>query len=187
MYEIDSNLRLCVAPDELWDSSFSTFILLILFICTARIWNSTHLMVVERMKRESQLPMKYEVLVTQLCLILCDPMECILADFSVNGIFPGKNTGVGCHFLLQGNLPDPGIEVGSCSSWAPEYRLSNCWARAELLWGLWDLPQSGLNPHLLHWQVGSLPLSHKASPASILLRVKMLYLWTYLWTCMYSH
>ena len=26
---------------------------------------------------------------------------------------PGKNTGVGCHFLLQGNLPDPGIEPGS--------------------------------------------------------------------------
>ena len=23
---------------------------------------------------------------------------------------PGKNTGVGCHFLLQGNLPNPGIE-----------------------------------------------------------------------------
>ena len=22
--------------------------------------------------------------------------------------FPDKNTGVGCHFLLQGNLPDPG-------------------------------------------------------------------------------
>ena len=27
--------------------------------------------------------------------------------------FPGKNTGVGCHFLLQENLPDPGIEHGS--------------------------------------------------------------------------
>ena len=26
--------------------------------------------------------------------------------------FPGKNTGVGYHFLLQGNLPDPGIEPG---------------------------------------------------------------------------
>ena len=26
---------------------------------------------------------------------------------------PGKNTGVGCHFLLQGNLPDPGIEPRS--------------------------------------------------------------------------
>ena len=24
--------------------------------------------------------------------------------------FPGKNTGMGCHFLLQGNLSDPGIE-----------------------------------------------------------------------------
>ena len=23
---------------------------------------------------------------------------------------PGKNTGTGCHFLLQGNLPNPGIE-----------------------------------------------------------------------------
>ena len=23
---------------------------------------------------------------------------------------PDKNTGVGCHFLLQGDLPDPGIE-----------------------------------------------------------------------------
>ena len=26
---------------------------------------------------------------------------------------PGKNTGVGCHFLLQGNLPNPGIKPGS--------------------------------------------------------------------------
>ena len=30
--------------------------------------------------------------------------------------FPGKNTGVGCHFLLQGNLPDPGIEPDSLAS-----------------------------------------------------------------------
>jgi len=27
--------------------------------------------------------------------------------------FPGKNTGVGCHFLLQGNLPNPGIKPAS--------------------------------------------------------------------------
>ena len=27
--------------------------------------------------------------------------------------FPGKSTGVGCHFLLQGDLPDPGIEPAS--------------------------------------------------------------------------
>ena len=27
--------------------------------------------------------------------------------------FPGESTGVGCHFLLQGNLPNPGIEFRS--------------------------------------------------------------------------
>ena len=27
--------------------------------------------------------------------------------------FPGKSTGVGCHFLLQGDLPNPGIEPRS--------------------------------------------------------------------------
>ena len=27
--------------------------------------------------------------------------------------YPGKNTGVGCHFLLQGNLSDPGIKLAS--------------------------------------------------------------------------
>ena len=30
--------------------------------------------------------------------------------------FPGKNTGVGCHGLLQGNLPNPGIEPTSVVS-----------------------------------------------------------------------
>ena len=33
---------------------------------------------------------------------LCYPMEHGLPGFSSHGIFPGKNTGVGCHFLLQG-------------------------------------------------------------------------------------
>ena len=29
---------------------------------------------------------------------------------------PGKNIGVGCHALLQGNLPDPGMEPVSLTS-----------------------------------------------------------------------
>ena len=38
----------------------------------------------------------------QSCLTLCDPMDCSLPGFSVHGFdFPGKNTGVGCHFLLH--------------------------------------------------------------------------------------
>ena len=46
-----------------------------------------------------------KVLVVWSCLTLCDPMGCIfcLRDF------PGKNTGVGCHFLLQGISPIQGF------------------------------------------------------------------------------
>ena len=42
----------------------------------------------------------YVCLVTQLCLILHDPMDCSPPDSSVRGMFPGKSTGVGCHCLL---------------------------------------------------------------------------------------
>ena len=38
----------------------------------------------------------------QSCLTLCDPTDCILPDFSVHRSSPGKNTGVGCHALLEG-------------------------------------------------------------------------------------
>ena len=51
--------------------------------------------------------------VAQSCPTLCDPMDCSLPRFSVHGIFPGKNTGVGCHFLLQRIFPtqrsNPGL------------------------------------------------------------------------------
>ena len=45
---------------------------------------------------------KVKVLVAQLCLTLCNPMDCSLPGFSVHGDSPGKNTGVGCQALLQG-------------------------------------------------------------------------------------
>ena len=51
----------------------------------------------------------------QSCLILCDPMDCILPGSCVHGI-PGKNTGMGCHGLLKGNLPDRGIKPASLTS-----------------------------------------------------------------------
>ena len=37
----------------------------------------------------------------QLCLTLCDPRDCSLPGSYVPWISPGKNTGVGCHFLFQ--------------------------------------------------------------------------------------
>ena len=36
------------------------------------------------------------------CPTLCNPIDCSLTDSSVRGDSPGKNTGVGCHALLQG-------------------------------------------------------------------------------------
>ena len=47
--------------------------------------------------------------VAQSCPTLCDPMDCSLPSFSVHGIFPGKNTGMGCHFLLQEIFPTQGL------------------------------------------------------------------------------
>ena len=35
----------------------------------------------------------------------CDPMDYSAPDASVHGGFPGENSGVSCHFLLQGIFP----------------------------------------------------------------------------------
>ena len=66
------------------------------------------------------------------CPTLCDHMDCSLPGSFVRGDSPGKDTGVGCHALLQGIF----------------------------------LIQ-GSNPHLshlVHWQVGSLPLEPLGKP-----------------------
>ena len=44
---------------------------------------------------------------------LCNPMDCSPPGSSVHGDSPGKNTRVGCHALLQGNLPNTGFEPRS--------------------------------------------------------------------------
>ena len=40
-------------------------------------------------------------LVPQSCPTLCDRMDCSLPGSSDHGDSPGKNTGVGCHVLLE--------------------------------------------------------------------------------------
>ena len=41
-------------------------------------------------------------LVAQVCLTLCNPMDCTLPGFSIHGDSPSKNAGMGRHALLQG-------------------------------------------------------------------------------------
>ena len=51
-------------------------------------------------------------LVTQLCLILCAPWNIAhQVRFLCPCDFPGKNTGVGCHFLLQGIFLTQGLNL----------------------------------------------------------------------------
>ena len=49
-------------------------------------------------------------LLVQSCQTLCDPMDPTRP--SVHGDSPGKNTGVGCHALLQGIFPTQGSNLG---------------------------------------------------------------------------
>ena len=48
---------------------------------------------------------KVKVLVAQLCLTLCDPMDCPWNSL-------GRNTGVACHSLRQGIFPTQGLNSG---------------------------------------------------------------------------
>ena len=50
-------------------------------------------------------------LVTQSCLTL-RPIGCSPPGLSVHGASPDKNTGVGCHALLQGIFPIQGLNLG---------------------------------------------------------------------------
>ena len=56
----------------------------------------------------------FPVLVAQSCLTL-QPHELKPVGLLCPWVFPGKNAGVGCHFLLQGILPDRGIKPRSCA------------------------------------------------------------------------
>ena len=71
------------------------------------------------------------MIVTQSCLILCDPIDCNPPGFSVHQNSPGKNTGVGCHAMAcskRSFTPRDHIWV----SWIAG-RLFTIWATREAL------------------------------------------------------
>ena len=47
----------------------------------------------------------------QSCPTLCDPIDCSPPGSSVHGDSLGKNTGVGCHALLQKIFPTQGLNL----------------------------------------------------------------------------
>ena len=69
-----------------------------------------------------------------------------------------------CLLLFRAWAPGAGASVGAarglriCGS-----RALYCGARAQLLWGVWDLPGPEMEPSSPHWQVGSYPPCHQGS------------------------
>ena len=51
-------------------------------------------------------------LVAQLCLTLCDSMDCSPPSSPIHGDSPGKNSGMGCYALLQGIFLTQGLNPG---------------------------------------------------------------------------
>ena len=104
----------------------------------------------------------------QLCLTFFNPMNCSLPGSSVHEDFPAKNTGVGCHALLQGIFPTQGSNPGlpycgqilyqlsykgsPCIGWRSELSkgktLSQCvtWGQSSLILLLLKTCK-----HHLHW------------------------------------
>ena len=64
-----------------------------------------------------------------LGLTLCDPMDCSPRGSFVHGDSPGKNTGVGCHALLQGIFPTQGLNAGLLHCRQILHCLSHTWRR----------------------------------------------------------
>ena len=64
-------------------------------------------------------------LIVQLCPTLCDPMNCRPPGSSIHGDSPGKNTGVGCHALLQRIFPNQRSNPGLPHYKQILYRLSH--------------------------------------------------------------
>ena len=73
-------------------------------------------------------------LVAQSCLTLYDPMDCSWPGSSVRGDFPGKNTGVDFHALLQGIFPTQGLNLGLLHCRWILYQLSHKGSQRILEW-----------------------------------------------------
>ena len=107
-------------------------------------------------------------LVIQLCPTLCNPMGCSPPGSSVHGDSPGKNTGVGCHALLQGIFPNQGWNPGLPHCRWILYCLSHQGSPRTLEWLSYpspgDLPDPGIEPGSPALQADSLPAELPGKP-----------------------
>ena len=67
--------------------------------CALQLESSCHSPQLEKAHMQQQRPAAAKS--PQSCPTLCDPIDSISPGSPIPGDSPGKNTGVGCHFLLQ--------------------------------------------------------------------------------------
>ena len=104
---------------------------------------------------------------------LCDPMDCRPLGSSVHGDSQGKNTGVGCHALLQGIFLTQGLNPGLL-----HYRqILYHWANREARWACDVFSYSILYNNFMRW---ALSLPHLIDKETEAYRVKQLLVY---WWC----
>ena len=100
--------------------------------------------------------------VTPSCPTLWDFMYCSLPSSSIHGIFPGKNTRVGCHFLLQGIFLTQGSKPGLLHSRQTLYPLSHQgilnWKQSVFSFHKAVLTETLMQTGLPSWCAGTCPL-----------------------------
>ena len=110
-------------------------------------------------------------LAAQSCFrILYNPMNCSPPGSSVHGNSPGKNTEVGCHFLLQGIFP---TQVSHIAGW-----FSTIWTTREAQPHYFvpkllpKIPGFCINSSFLHLYLWSIPKKSRIG-SEILQKLKM--------------
>ena len=97
-------------------------------------------------------------------------MDCSPPGSSIHRDSSGKNTGVGCHALLQGNLPHPGIKLRSPALQVhsllsePPGQPKNTGVSSLSLPSLEDLPDREIELGSPALQVDSLPAQLPGKP-----------------------
>ena len=109
-------------------------------------------------------------LVTQVCLTVCDLMDCSLPGSSVLGDSPSKNTGVGSLSFFQGIFPTQGSNPGLLLCRRILYSLNHQGSQGILKWVAFPFsrgsaPTQESNRGLLHCRRILYQLSYKGSPS----------------------
>ena len=89
-------------------------------------------------------------LVAQSCPTLCDSMDCSPPGSSVHGDSPDKNTGVGCHALLQVIFPTEVSRIAGGFFFLPSEhhqspRILECVAHPFSWWTSWPRNRTGVS------------------------------------------